>query len=332
MRGLCPYCNKTTDINFIEVIERVNVRSEDIDVHAEYYKCSECGGEFENQYSDHDPLAEAYKKYRDNHNMVQPDTIREFRKNYGLTQSELSNILGWGGATLSRYENGALQDDTHDRILQLVMNPLNLLNLIKNNPGSLSGTKRKQLMQRLKGIINETSIYTVIFDMSSEFFEPDITNGFRRFNLQRIMNAILFFCKDGIFKTKLNKLLFYSDFKNFKDNGISITGSRYIHLPLGPVPDEYDCIFTMMHAVEKSIGVEEVDFPDGSSGEKLYSLKKPDSSVLKPHELETLEYVRDYFKNFTAKQIMDFSHREAGYMETHRNEIISYSFADKLQI
>jgi hypothetical protein len=35
--------------------------------------------------------------------------------------------LGQGGATLSRYENGALQSEAHDQLLKLVMQPENLL-------------------------------------------------------------------------------------------------------------------------------------------------------------------------------------------------------------
>jgi len=319
-------------MDFIKKSENINIRGEDIEVLVEYFKCNICGEEFEDQNSNYDPVAEAYRIYRELHNLIQPEEIREFRKRYGLTQNDLSNLLGWGGATLSRYENGALQDETHDKVLQLVIDPMNLLKLLKKNPHSISNSKRKLLADRLQGALHKPTIFTTFFDDITEFVEPNINNGFMRFNIQKFMNTILFLSKDGIFKTKLNKLLFYTDFKNFKENCVSITGSKYVHLPLGPVPDDYDCIFTMMHTIEKSIEVEEVDFPDGSYGERLYSLKALDFEILKPHELEVLKFVKDFFNDYTAKQIKDFSHEEKGYKETPQGEIISYKFADNLQI
>ena len=45
--------------------------------------------------------------------------------------------------------------------------------------------------------------------------------------------------ESDIYKTKLNKLLFYSDFINYYLNGTSISGAKYVHLPYGPVPDSY---------------------------------------------------------------------------------------------
>ena len=35
--------------------------------------------------------------------MLSPYEIRELRKRYGLTQKELSLLLGWGSVTMSRY-------------------------------------------------------------------------------------------------------------------------------------------------------------------------------------------------------------------------------------
>jgi len=40
-------------------------------------------------------------------------------RRYPITQEELGVLLGWGGATLSRYENGALQDEVHEKMLRM---------------------------------------------------------------------------------------------------------------------------------------------------------------------------------------------------------------------
>jgi len=66
------------------------------------------------------------------------------QKKYGLTQGEMSRLLGWGGATVSRYENGALQDKTHDNQLKLLRDPRNMRVIISENPDALREHRRMQ--------------------------------------------------------------------------------------------------------------------------------------------------------------------------------------------
>ncbi|MDZ7841653.1 MAG: type II toxin-antitoxin system MqsA family antitoxin [Gammaproteobacteria bacterium] len=113
----------------------VEVRGEPVEVAAEFFKCTECGAEFENTRG-RDSLALAYREYRRRHDMLQPEQIRNWRKRYGLTQKELSRLLGWGDVTLSRYETGALQVAAHEKILRLAMEPHNLITLIDETAGS----------------------------------------------------------------------------------------------------------------------------------------------------------------------------------------------------
>ena len=53
---------------------------------------------------------------------------------------------------------------------------------------------------------------------------------------------VLFFAHKsaGLLKTKLMKLLNYSDMIFYKENGLSISGLKYAHLPYGPVPDKWE--------------------------------------------------------------------------------------------
>ena len=60
--------------------------------------------------------------------------------------------------------------------------------------------------------------------------------------------------------------------------------------------------------------------------------KKPDLSVFEDPELKTLIEVKEHFKDFSAGRIKSFSHSEKGYKETSDGQIISYAYADDLQI
>ena len=144
MSTICPSCERETNVELVRAKELVEIRGEPIEVMAEYFKCPECGEEFENTRGP-DTLELAYQEYRRRHGVLRPEDIRDWRKNYGLTQRALSTLLGWGGATLSRYENGALQSDAHEKLLHLAMEPRNLLKLIENTPHALSDQKRSEL-------------------------------------------------------------------------------------------------------------------------------------------------------------------------------------------
>jgi len=329
MQALCPGCEKETEIEVVEGGQQFVIRGETIEVATRFGRCRECGVEFETTRGD-DALAEAYRQYRRQHHMLQPEEIAAWRKQLGLLQKELAALLGWGGATVNRYENGALQDEAHERMLRLTMDRHNLLKLVNDNPDALSSKKRELLMARLlTDAEGEAPIDRLIVERLGGY-PADELSGFKKFDIAKFCNAVLFFCKGGQLKTKLNKLLFYADFKHFKEYSVSITGARYIHLPHGPVLDNYEYLFAgLIHSGEVEVD-EVVRFQ--YQGENVTSAREPDLPLFEVGELKILAEVKEFFHNFTATQIRDFSHGERGYRETSNRQAISFLFAEELKI
>ena len=329
MKGICPNCEKETKLELIRAREVVEVRGEPVEVNSEYFKCMECAEEFENTRGP-DSLALAYEKYRHTHEMLQPSQIREHRKRYGLTQKELSQLLGWGDVTLSRYENGALHSEAHEKILRLAMEPHNLMTLIEGSPGALAESKRERLLEDLRAADDEIFSFERLFEERFGQYAPDEFSGFRKLDIQRLFKTILFFCFEGQLKTKLNKLLFYADFKHFKEYAVSITGARYFHLQYGPVPDDYDYYFAEL---EREGLLQQVEISLGNyTGFKCVTQHEPDMSIFEQSESGSLNEVKTYFKKFGSARIMAFSHKELGYRSTNDGELISYRFAESLRI
>lgn len=329
MKGICPNCEKETELECVRAKEVVEVRGEPVEVEAEFFKCTECGAEFENTRGP-DSLALAYREYRRRHDMLQPEQIRDWRKQYGLTQKELGQLLGWGGVTLSRYETGALQVEAHEKILRLAMEPHNLITLIEETPEALPDDKRERLLEELQLADGEACSFERLFEERFGRYAPDEFSGFRKLDIRRLFNVILFFCDGGQLKTKLNKLLFYADFKHFKKNTVSITGARYYHLQYGPVPDDYDYYFAELERARLLDMVEEAygDY----TGFKCITRNQPDLGIFEQSELDSLVEVKEYFKDFGSARIMEFSHEEIGYVSTNEGEPISYRYAQNLRI
>ena len=169
MKTICPHCEATRDVQKVDTKETVEIRGERIEVPVKYYKCLTCGGDFDDPKADGDPLEKAYAEYRSRHGMVQPSELKAFRKKYGLTQNELGRLLGWGAVTVSRYENGALQDEAHDKEARLAMEPPNLISLIEETRDAISNEKKQRLLKELKR--EEEEAFS---------FEKDIRGAFRQ--------------------------------------------------------------------------------------------------------------------------------------------------------
>jgi len=330
MNGFCPNCEKESQLLLVRKPEEFNIRGEVISVEVEYYQCVDCGEEFEVSKSDFDPYEIAYQEYRTRKELLQPKEIREFRVKYGLTQKEFSGLIGLGIATVNRYENGALQTEAHDRVLKLVMDPGYFLNLISKSQGVLEDTKKQIIINHLA---EETEVSWL--EVTKGIFgnyNADVFSGYKRFELEKFFEAIKYFCyKERVFKTKLMKLLFYADFDHFKEYTVSITGARYARLPYGPVPNQFERWLAALTSDDEGIRKEE-DWNNDYPGEIFICDIPPDLSIFSSSELRVLAAVKEFFQNYSAKRLSDFSHNEKGYQETENAHLIPYSYAEQLQL
>ncbi|MEN6435891.1 MAG: type II TA system antitoxin MqsA family protein [Anaerolineaceae bacterium] len=328
MKRYCPACGAVTEWESVRRKEVFEVKGEKIEVQAEYLCCANCKAEYEDLNRQNDPYEQAYIEYRKRKGMVQPEEIKTFRKKYDLTQRELSELLGLGDITLSRYENGALQDEVHDKLLRLAMEPGNLKKLVEEKQSIFAEKKRNRILEKLE---NETSLFVTI----EKYFgggKNDIYNGCTPLNLQKVIEVIKFFTYNReIYKTKLFKLLFYSDFKAFKNYGNSITGLQYARLPFGPVPDNHEMLLGFITNIDNSIKIETKVFSN-YEGEILKSFSPPNQSLFSSNEKAVLEFINAQFERFTSVEISNFSHIEEGYKQTSTGQLIPYSYAEKLQV
>lgn len=330
----CPCCEEDQSIETLERDEEVTVRGEVFTVPAIVHRCTHCGDEFTRSTDALDPVDTAFSLYREKHGMLAPSEIREFRRKYELTQKELSSLLGWGAVTLSRYENGALQDAAHDRQLQAAMTVEGLKKLIHLNPNFLDSDKRERLLAVLdskRGL--RSGMLACIEDRLSEM-PPCTMNGFRRFSIGRFCAVVESFLQNcSVYKTKLNKLLFYADFQHFKEFGVSITGCCYARLPHGPVPDDFRTLLAVMEEEAGVICTEIIDYPEAAyQGEKIHLCNPANENSLSPDEVNTLNTIRDVFGCFGAREIAEFSHAFKGWQDTENAHLISYEYADSLEM
>lgn len=310
----CPHCETTRQVQAVTTTEHVVVRGESIPVTREHRTCQACGASFDRPGAP-DAAAIALETYRRRAGLLSPDEIRAFRTAHDLTQQELSRLLGWGGATISRYENGALPDDAHDRALRLLMRPGNLLVLLERYPEALAADKRRAVFEHLRTAAAPCHGLLADLEAMLSAREPDETSGFQRFSLPKFFGAVLFFCRDeAVARPRLNGLLWCADFTHYRDHAASITGARYLRGPLGPVADRHHLIFAYLVDGAGQLVVA----PDG---ENLRAAAPPDLGMFTDQELRSL---------LAAKGYAAPGGNEPGIHETPPGEPISYRHAQGL--
>jgi putative zinc finger/helix-turn-helix YgiT family protein len=325
----CPACGRANSVVRQTRREIHKIRGKDIAVDSILRYCTACGAEFEHD-SDPDWREAAFAIYRQQAGLLQPEEIRGWRQELRLTQDEIAALLGWGEATLGRYEKGALQTEAHDRQLRDLMAPAGLLERIMHVPDVVPAHKRERLAGQLQHKAVQERLDEALLIAAYEQ-GPSVWNGQRELDLRRLIAAILILLASGELKTKFNKLMFYADFTHFRQHRHSVTGLHYARADHGPVPDGYATIIAALVEAEV-VAVEEVEFPNGYLGERLVPLMKPDPDVLTDIERDTLVRVREYFSQWTATRIRDRSHEEPAWLETSNGNRISYEYADTLKL
>lgn len=131
--------------------------------------------------------------------------------------------------------------------------------------------------------------------------------------------------------TKLNKLLYFSDFKAYGALGASITGATYIKMPRGPVAQELLAELNRMDdqgLIERRVRpyfnyrqkrVEPVKNTDGSL------LVRPDLTVFSEDEKAIVKQVFADLFRLNAVQVSELSHLETGWQLAEDREVIPYT-------
>ena len=155
----CPLCDKIHEIEERTRIAKTIIKGEEVNYEETYYFClnsDEGENEFVTGKMENENLLNARNEYRRAHELLTSDEIVAIRESYGLSQVDLAKLLGWGEATISRYESKAIQDDAYDNMLRIVRdNPLAALELLKKNGEQFTGLKKLGIKQRIMENLDE---------------------------------------------------------------------------------------------------------------------------------------------------------------------------------
>ena len=304
-------------------------RKESFQVVFHYYQCEESGEQFEDEHFSELNCNQIVNQYRVRHHIPFPDQIIQIRQRYKLSALRISEILGMGANSWRNYEAGEVPSKTNANLIQMISKPEAFEEYILKY-SELDDVERSKVLKHIQALKIDSSYG---FDQLSRFqCQPNIETGFKAFDRVKTTHVILYFAEcTQPYKTKLNKLLFYSDFDHFRSNAQSITGLKYAAIPHGPVPNHYEYLFEAL--VDEGIIRKEYSIIGNGEVEQILpsGMMKFDASLFSPSELESIKYIAEKFKDTTATDIAELSHQEPAWKDNiDGKNTISFSYAFRL--
>lgn len=312
------------------ITENYNIRGETVKVTSKRKINKNTGKLVFDEYLDNIASVKALNIYRKRHNIISPNQVRTLRHTYGLSQRDFATLLGWSPTTIVTYEDGLLPSNGHNKTLQLLLTDKSLAVKLFNNAKSkisLLGQRRfDKFMHNNKDTRKGRDLIDII-NLSYEKVNGTEYTGYSKFDLSKFANLVIYFVSkiSEVTETKLCKLLFYSDFLNYDLETVSITGTPYVKLPHGPVPDEYRSLYELLadnHLIIPHIkNFGNYDGTYYTSNKELF-----DKKLFTKGELRVIKFIANYFADTNASKLSKLSHKESGWKENKKGHNISYKY------
>lgn len=333
-KRLCSCCMEEHEVKTVLIMDQATFKNSSVEYEASYLFCDLANELYmdEQQMQDNDiKLKDAYRKKE---GLLTSAEISGIRAKYGISQSDLCVLLGWGKKTITRYESHQVQDRAHDTILKKIdQDPewfLSLLNSAKENFSIDSYRKYLRAATLLYEEDQDAYLRKAIEASYARFQGNQMFHGNTELSLDKVVDVIRYFASSmnvtNLYKVKLMKLMWYADALAYKRRGAAITGLVYQALPMGAVPVGHNSIIDL-----KDVPCEEVDM--GETNAYHFSLNgELTFSELSKEEKDILDAVIEKLGKMSKNEIIGFMHKEQAYVRTAPREIISFKYAERLQI
>ena len=305
-----------------------------VEYSAEYFYCDQANETYadEQQISSNDISMK--NAYRVKMGLLTSHHIAVIRARYGISQSDLCLLLGWGGKTITRYEGHQVQDIAHDTILRkLAADPEWFLQLLKAEKKSLSSASFEKYLEAGTTLFEQDHdqyLKSAIMARYARFLHNPEANGGKELSLDVVADMIRYYSNSvhvaSLYLVKLMKLLWYGDALSYKRRGYAISGMAYRALPMGAVPIAYESIIDL-----STIHYEEVEMGDGT-GYRFLPSKNKEYMYLSPEDMEILDAVINRFGKLPKNEIVNTMHKEDAYTETAPHDIIQFKYAKTLSL
>lgn len=327
----CIYCMEEHEVDIVEMADTEIFKEEEVSFDAIYQYCPIEDELLETEEMMRINSLAMKDAYREKMNLLTSKEIIEIREKYGVSQKDFSEILDWGRATITRYENHQVQDRGNDNVLRKIdSDPKWFLEMLRKSKEKLSDKAFSKYLKKANEEFRKKRNQYLIDSIKSIYanYDNEAFNGGIELNLTKVVEMINYLASktESLHKVKLAKMLWFSDNLHYKKNGVGISGLVYSALPMGAVPEGYDEI-VLLDGVEF-----DTVLYNENIGYKFRASPGFEIKELSELEIETLDYIIFELGHFNSNEIIHRMHEEEAYKCTDSNSIILYTFAEQLTL
>ena len=336
MKVYCPYCKKEVEYR-IEKRDIKEFKGIEVNTFENVAICNKCNEDLYVNEIENENNERIFKIYRKIANIITPQDIVNLRNKYDISQRELTAILGFGKMTINRYERGGLPSKSQsDYIRLLIDNEIEFMNRVKAayEKNEISEKTYKKIVSNdVEKAISKKEVQDNIRKYLNVELnrDPDIYNGYRSLDLDKIENIISYIASKvkNLTITSLNKYLWYIDMLSFNQRSVAITGLTYQNQKFGPtiINKRYDEISLLDDKYQR----EDFETINGNVTE-IISKDNFDLNKISDSEKKIIDSVIKLLKNKKVTEISEMSHKEDGWRKTKRLEQISFEYAMNLKV
>lgn len=231
--------------------------------------------------------------------------IKEIREHLDLSQERIAKLLGINRIAISQIENGQRKISAEEiaKLARIFNMPSDVLLDLEKDINVILSTKTKQKEKQ------------------------EVRISVPQKNLDKFKEVLLYILKKvgskpTVGESVLYKLLYFIDFNFYEKYEEQLIGATYIKNNFGPTPKEFIKIVEVMEREEELVRVKEkyFEYPQ----RKYLPRRDADLSILKAHELKTIDDVLDKLSDMNATEISEYSHTDVPWLTTDDGEIIEY--------
>lgn len=293
-----------------------NFRGEQYEYEHIAWLCEDSGEQFTDDESDTAGFVQVTNQYRAKYGIPYTDEIIAVRQRYGISAAKMSLILGIGINQYRLYEQGEVPSVSNGRMIRSIMNPKVMLEMVESSKNELSVSEYEKIISKVQAIIASSETYKMEQYETRRIFTTlrGADNGYAQLSLSRLKNIMLYILNrcDEVWCTKMNKLLFYTDFMSYRERGIAMTGLTYRAIDFGPVPERWDRVYSEFPEVRQELR-QVGDFV----GSVLIASEESDYSMFTDAELKVLDSICTHFSKMSSREISRISHDEDAWLNHH---------------
>ncbi len=231
--------------------------------------------------------------------------IKKIREHLDLSQERIAELLGINRVAISQIENGQRKISAEEiaKLARIFNMPSDVLLDLEKDINVILSTKTKQKEKQ------------------------EVRISVPQKNLDKFKEVLLYILKKvgskpNVGESVLYKLLYFIDFNFYEKYEEQLIGATYIKNNFGPTPKEFIKIVEVMEREEELVRVKEkyFEYPQ----RKYLPRRDADLSILKAHELKTIDDVLDKLSDMNATEISEYSHTDVPWLTTDDGEIIEY--------